>query len=62
MAPVAASEADCGILILSAGRAISPRPAITRHHLQAGAQKKIVFGPAGWSRRARNLVAKTICF
>lgn len=47
IAPVAVREADCETLILSAGRVRSPIPAITRHHLQAGAQKKIVLGPAG---------------
>lgn len=47
IAPVAVREADCETLILSAGRAKSPMPAITRHHLQAGAQKNIVLGPAG---------------
>lgn len=62
MAPVAVNEADCGILILSAGRFMSPKPAMTRHHLQAGAQKKIVLGPAGWSRSERNLLTKAICF
>lgn len=31
MAPVAVREADCDMLILSAGRDISPRPAMTRH-------------------------------
>jgi len=24
------------------------RPAATRHHFMSGAQKKMVFGPAGW--------------
>lgn len=29
-------------------------------HLQAGAQKKIVFGPAGWLRKLRNLATSAI--
>lgn len=46
--PVAAKAPDCDADNFSAGRAISPIPAITRHHLKQGAQKNTVLGPAGW--------------
>lgn len=32
----------------------------TLTHLQAGAQKKMVFGPAGWSRMFLNLATKAM--
>lgn len=60
MTPVAASEAVWKTLILSAGLAISPMFAITRHHLKAGAQKKMVFGPAGWLRNWPTFVARAM--
>lgn len=46
--PVAVSTADWEVLSFSAGRVISAKPAATRPHLNIGAQKKTVFGPAGW--------------
>lgn len=45
--PVAARAVDWDGLSLSAGLARSAIPANTRPHLKAGAQKKIVCGPAG---------------
>lgn len=50
MSPVAASDADCGTDSFSTGRFKSPRPANTKAHLNAGAQKKTVFGPASCSQ------------
>lgn len=46
--PVHASATFCDTLSLSAGRLKSFTPAATRHHFINGAQKKTVFGPAGW--------------
>lgn len=43
--PVAAKAPDWAALSFSAGLARSPMPAITKPHLNAGAQKKTVFGP-----------------
>jgi len=48
MKPVAARATFWLIDNLSAGRAISLRPAATRHHFIKGAQKNTVLGPAGW--------------
>lgn len=45
--PVAVSTPDWEVLSFSAGRVISAKPATTRPHLNIGAQKKTVFGPAG---------------
>eukprot|EP00276_Gloeochaete_wittrockiana_P016137 CAMPEP_0184341214 /NCGR_PEP_ID=MMETSP1089-20130417/9833_1 /TAXON_ID=38269 ORGANISM="Gloeochaete wittrockiana, Strain SAG46.84" /NCGR_SAMPLE_ID=MMETSP1089 /ASSEMBLY_ACC=CAM_ASM_000445 /LENGTH=114 /DNA_ID=CAMNT_0026669385 /DNA_START=145 /DNA_END=486 /DNA_ORIENTATION=+ len=52
MTPVLAKARLCGKDIFSTGRFKSAKPAITRHHFIAGAQKNIVFGPAGWSINA----------
>jgi hypothetical protein len=38
----------CETLNFSAGRAKSANPAPTNAHFIVGAQKKTVFGPAGW--------------
>lgn len=55
MVPVAARAVDWEADSFSAGRARSPRPAITSPHLKDGAQKKTVFGPAGWFQNGWNL-------
>lgn len=54
MIPVAANAADCEVLNFSAGLAKSPIPAITSAHLNEGAQKNIVLGPAGCSHSGRS--------
>lgn len=52
--PVHASATFWDMLSLSAGRLKSFTPAATRHHFINGAQKKTVFGPAGWFMNAEN--------
>lgn len=46
--PVAVMTQDWETLSFSGGRVISENPATTKPHLKTGAQKKTVFGPAGW--------------
>lgn len=58
--PVAVSTADWEVLSFSAGRVISAKPAPTRPHLNIGAQKKTVLGPAGWLYKGLSL-AGSIC-
>jgi len=60
MTPVAASARFCDTESLSAGRARSFTPAATRHHFMRGAQKKTVFGPAGWFMKDWNLDADAL--
>lgn len=60
MIPVAASAVDCEALNFSAGLAKSPIPAITNAHLNDGAQKKIVLGPAGCSHSGRSFPGTTL--
>jgi len=57
MKPVAARAKFCDRLSLSAGRLKSLTPARTRHHFISGAQKKTVFGPAGWFMNCWNFEA-----
>eukprot|EP00285_Hemiselmis_virescens_P009820 CAMPEP_0173393718 /NCGR_PEP_ID=MMETSP1356-20130122/22273_1 /TAXON_ID=77927 ORGANISM="Hemiselmis virescens, Strain PCC157" /NCGR_SAMPLE_ID=MMETSP1356 /ASSEMBLY_ACC=CAM_ASM_000847 /LENGTH=127 /DNA_ID=CAMNT_0014351783 /DNA_START=113 /DNA_END=493 /DNA_ORIENTATION=+ len=60
MIPVADS-AHCWLKdTFSTGRLMSARPAATSPHLKVGAQKWIVFGPAGWFQKAASLVAADI--
>jgi len=56
--PVAVSTADWERLSFSAGRVISASPAPTRPHLNIGAQKKTVFGPAGWLYKGLSLAGR----
>jgi len=60
MTPVAASEHVCATEIFSTGRLMSPIAAKTRPHFIAGAQKKMVLGPAGCSHIG--LIAAGTCF
>lgn len=53
--PVMPKAPDWLAEILFAGLCKSPRPAITRPHLKAGAQKKMVCGPAGCFHRGCSL-------
>ena len=53
--PVAAKLADCEMDNWSAGRRRSLKLAMTRVHLNAGAQKNTVFGPAGWFHKGLSL-------
>lgn len=55
MKPVAVMTHDWDKLSLSGGRVISEKPAKTKPHLKTGAQKKTVFGPAGWLYRGLSL-------
>ncbi len=58
--PVMVTALCCGTLKSSGGREKSFTFAAVMPHFIVGAQKKMVFGPAGWFQNARALAAKDI--